>query len=242
MADVFICKNEFLEDMEDDPLSQLSNSTPPTQKTTPTQPKKRNPKPKVCSEWTNAQIFKLISCVKCTPPLWNAKQKRYRQVLWKDLSKNAFEGKFTDNELIAKWANLRIQYRSNKKLKSNQGSTDLVTWKFFDAMSFVDHTENKQSSNSVNVDEESYDSTFDRLSTTTPVPSLLSSPTTTSSAPTVMDTLCVKEHHQSAEDEFDVFGKYVASELRSLTDPRAAQRIRFKVARYLMDCIEDELA
>lgn len=38
-------------------------------------------------------------------------------------------------------------------------------------------------------------------------------------------------------DEFDAFGKYVATELRSLSNPSSAQRARFKVARY---CIELE--
>lgn len=50
----------------------------------------------------------------------------------------------------------------------------------------------------------------------------------------------IKDQRQNREDEFDAFGKFVASELRSLYDPTSAQRVRFKVARYLMDCIELE--
>lgn len=50
----------------------------------------------------------------------------------------------------------------------------------------------------------------------------------------------LKEQRQKREDEFDAFGKYVATELRSIRDPSSAQRVRFKVARYLMDCIEFE--
>lgn len=48
------------------------------------------------------------------------------------------------------------------------------------------------------------------------------------------------EQRQKRDDEFDAFGKYVATELRSLPDPSSAQRVRFKVARYLMYCIELE--
>lgn len=50
----------------------------------------------------------------------------------------------------------------------------------------------------------------------------------------------LKEQRQMCGDEFDVFGEYVASELRSLSDPQSAQRVRFKVGRFLMDCIEAE--
>lgn len=50
----------------------------------------------------------------------------------------------------------------------------------------------------------------------------------------------LKETRQKREDDFDAFGKYVATELRSLSDANSAQRVRFKVARFLMDCIESE--
>lgn len=51
----------------------------------------------------------------------------------------------------------------------------------------------------------------------------------------------LKDQRQKREDEFDAFGKYVATELRSLSDGSSAQRVRFKVARFLMDCIEEEI-
>lgn len=50
----------------------------------------------------------------------------------------------------------------------------------------------------------------------------------------------LKEQRQRHEDEFDAFGRYVATEIRSLSDPNSAQRVRFKVARVLMDSIEAE--
>lgn len=46
---------------------------------------------------------------------------------------------------------------------------------------------------------------------------------------------------RKCEDEFEAFGKYVATELRSLADPLMAQRIRLKMTRFLVDCIEAEL-
>lgn len=50
----------------------------------------------------------------------------------------------------------------------------------------------------------------------------------------------LKDQRHKREDEFDAFGKYVATELRSLSDTSAARRVRFKVARCLMASIEDE--
>lgn len=106
----------------------------------------------------------------------------------------------------------------------------------------------------VNVDEVSFDS-FDRSSTSTPTPQISKrrrlsqsssvTGTSTSAAFIVAEGMKdaveqLKQQRQKREDEFDAFGKYVATELRSLGDPNAAQRVRFKVARYLMDCIEYE--
>lgn len=50
----------------------------------------------------------------------------------------------------------------------------------------------------------------------------------------------LKNRQTEREDEFDTFGKYIATELRSMSDPSAAQRVRFKLARCLMDAIENE--
>lgn len=49
------------------------------------------------------------------------------------------------------------------------------------------------------------------------------------------------EQRQEREDEFDLFGKYIASEIRSLSDPNAARRVRFRMVRCLMDSIDAEL-
>lgn len=105
----------------------------------------------------------------------------------------------------------------------------------------------------MNADERSLDSPFDRSSTNTPQISKRrrlsqsSSVTATSSseahivAEGMKDAVNqLKEQRQKREDEFDAFGKYVATELRSLSDPNSARRVRFKVARCLMDCIEAE--
>lgn len=52
----------------------------------------------------------------------------------------------------------------------------------------------------------------------------------------------LQEGRKRTDDEFDAFGRYIAHELRSLNNAEAAQRIRFRVARCLMDSIEAEYA
>lgn len=51
----------------------------------------------------------------------------------------------------------------------------------------------------------------------------------------------LKNRQTHRDDEFDTFGRYIATELRSMADSSAAQRVRFKLARCLMDGIEAEL-
>lgn len=87
--------------------------------------KKRQGKPKVEAIGLIRKFFKLIICVECLPLLWNAQDEKYknrvaRKSSWKDMSELDFEYKFTDNELQAKWTNLRIQYRSYLARSENQ--------------------------------------------------------------------------------------------------------------------------
>lgn len=122
------------------------------------QPKKRQVKPKVCSVWSEQDIFKLISCVECMPMLWNAQDEKYRnkterQSAWKHISETDFDGKFKESEIMAKWSNIRIQYRSYfakyRKTKSGQGASEQVKWKFYEAMDFVGRAEEEQTSTTV---------------------------------------------------------------------------------------------
>lgn len=102
----------------------------------------------------------------------------------------------------------------------------------------------------VNADEISLDSVIDQSKTNTSQTSKRrrmsesSSVTVTSSAAHIIadgmkDAVNpLKEQREEREDVFDTFGKYVATELRSLADPNYARQVRVKLARCLMDCIE----
>lgn len=120
--------------------------------------KRRQVKPKVSSEWSDEEMFKLIECVEGYPMLWNAKDIKYRnkvdrQSAWKEMESNVFDGKFSAGEIMAKWSNMRIQYRSYdakiRKTKSGQGAVEQVRWKFFNAMDFVGRAEASQTATTV---------------------------------------------------------------------------------------------
>lgn len=108
-------------------------------------------KPKVVSEWSDTEVFKLITCVQEHSALWDAgdiqyRNKHERTKLWNEMSENEFGSKLRGTELLAKWSNLRIQYRSyaTKKRKYGQAAPPPIHWKFFSAMQFVGHADWEQ--------------------------------------------------------------------------------------------------
>lgn len=141
---------EYLDDnFDEDPTYGTKSAAKKKQP----QSKKRQTKPKVSSDWSDDDIFKLITCVELVPMLWNAKDEKYRnkferQSAWKHMSEVDFEGKFSDSELLAKWSNIRIQYRSYyskyQKTKSGQETDEPVKWKFYEAIDFVGRAEQEQ--------------------------------------------------------------------------------------------------
>lgn len=102
----------------------------------------------------------------------------------------------------------------------------------------------------VNADERSLDFVVDQSKTNSPQISKCrrlsesSSVTVTSSAAHIVAEEIkeavnpLKGQSEEREDVFDTFGKYIATELRSLSDPSYARQVRVKLARCLMDCIE----
>lgn len=50
----------------------------------------------------------------------------------------------------------------------------------------------------------------------------------------------LQQSKQQSADEFDTFGKYLASELRALDNIAMARRIKLKVNRFFLDAVEEE--
>lgn len=135
-------------DEEDEITQTITQSASKTRKT----PRKR---PKVSAEWNEETTTKLISAVEATEILWNTGHKDYknrllRENMWNHIAENIFNSEYDGNQLNAKWANLRIQFKSyytkSKETKSGQGAVNkAVSWKFFNQMLFVKAAENAQS-------------------------------------------------------------------------------------------------
>lgn len=142
-------------------------------------------------------------------------------------------------------------------------------WKFFEAMKFVGSTEQEQTSATVSnmVCFSLYKLNLTRFfkpyllqdtddavaQTSTPIPpkrarfshSTSTAANSTTAAAIVAEGMRsavsqLKDHRKKEDDELDSFGKYIASEIRSLSDREAACRVRFKVMRCVMDAIEEE--
>lgn len=112
-------------------------------------------RPKVSTEWNDETTSMLISAVESTEFLWNPGHKDYknrhlRENMWNHIAENIFNSKHTGDQLNAKLANLRIQFKSyytkSKETKSGQGAVHkAVSWKVFNQMLFVKAAENAQS-------------------------------------------------------------------------------------------------
>lgn len=141
MEDVF---DENSEHLTDEDCTTLLTVVPCVAR----KPRRSSKKPKVVSEWSETEVFKLISCVREHSALWDTRDSQYRNKherskLWDEISENEFYSKFEGAELVAKWSNLRIQFRSYaaKKRKSGQATPPPIYWKFYAAMQFIASTE-----------------------------------------------------------------------------------------------------
>lgn len=144
-------ENEIKKEIDDFPSihddendTDYSLSPPLAKKIMHSKPRRLTKKPKAGANWTDEDVFKLIACVEMRPALWNAGDAKYknrveRTRLWNEISEYEFNCKFDGSQLLGKWSNIRIQYRSyaNKKTKIGQVSEAPVNWKFFSTLEFV---------------------------------------------------------------------------------------------------------
>lgn len=223
--------------------------------------KSKRKKPKVATEWTDEDTFKLISCVEVHEQLWNAqyRNKTERTSIWQTISQVDFENRFNEHDLLAKWTNIRIQFRGYaakaKKTKSGQGSSSATLWKFFSAMQFIDEAEEDQSSHcesnlSFTPTESSNDiGDLDSVSTVGASTSRAKSTTVASTASSssaahmVADSMkeavnMLKKRQLDSDDKNAAFAKYLWTELRSMSEQDAAY-IRNKLTRKFLDCVDE---
>lgn len=109
-------------------------------------------------EWSEEKILKLIASVEVEECLWNAgnsdyKNKLKRMELWRQISERDFNSTYTADDLLAKWTNIRIQFKTQaakkKVTKSGQGVEPKREWKFYQAMKFVEQAEEEQTTTTI---------------------------------------------------------------------------------------------
>lgn len=108
---------------------------------------------KIDHNWTEEEIIKLISKVESCPSIWDAssndhKLKTNREKCWQAIA-NSFGNKIPLQQMVAKWGNLRTQFRrlSNAKTKSGQEAVKSVHWKYYQYLKFISIAEEQQTVN-----------------------------------------------------------------------------------------------
>ncbi|XP_055525843.1 uncharacterized protein LOC129718788 isoform X1 [Wyeomyia smithii] len=213
---------------------------------------------KVLVEWRSEEIYKLIAAVESRQLLWNSSHKDHmckimREEAWQEIAAE-FDGKFDTDQLVAKWYNLRIQFKAYfaaRKKRFTAGGTDRTTWKYFMPLMFIAGGTRKQQQMVADCD----------LNTTDhpKKPAVRSKPavkrhhqiqrtqntTLHSSADDIIHitkTLAsVQQSLQSMQkvDSFQVFGNFVAEEIRKIPEPVVANQVQRKLTRFLMDCMDE---
>lgn len=218
----------------------------------PASQNKKRKRAKVEVEFDDKSTGDLISAVEEHPCLWNAASENYknrvlRDATWREISENVFDGKFDATQLSAKWTNLRIQFRSYKmksKGKSGQAAKSKIVWKFYNSMLFVASAEESQTPTTESnlILDSDRDSGTPKTPVSSKVGNKLNRETCTPEDPTkaiALEGMRTAIQKMTEVDSFQVFGSYVAEELRKIPDVNEANRLQRKLARVLIDSLDD---
>lgn len=108
--------------------------------------RKRTTRATIQHKWEEEDINQLIGAVEERQPLWNPAQKEHSnrntvKMLWNEVYEDVFKQKFDAGEIICKWNNLRVQWRTYdakyKGTKSGQAYAPKQKWQFFDSLQFL---------------------------------------------------------------------------------------------------------
>ncbi|XP_055622922.1 uncharacterized protein LOC129766418 [Toxorhynchites rutilus septentrionalis] len=215
--------------------------------------KNKRKRGKVEAVWDEANINKLICAVETNDCIWNAGNEEYknrgmRDSVWQYIAENIFDGKYSVAEVSAKWTNLRIQFRSyyakKNKRKSGQAACSKTCWKYYSQMMFIATSEEQQTARSESnlVLEENFVEGTPKTHVSNPKNKRTRQSTESTGDPTkaiALEGMQAALKKMSEVDSFQVFGNYIAEELRKISDVNAANRIQRKLARQLIDCLDE---
>ncbi|XP_053684032.1 uncharacterized protein LOC128734063 [Sabethes cyaneus] len=183
-----------------------------------------------------------------------------REAAWQEIAAE-FEGKFDTDQLTAKWYNLRIQFKAYwAKQKREQGMSH-ITWKYFKPLTFIGGSRKDQqrllaecevnttspkkstpfqSKSSIKRLRPSYhNSLHSKRAPVSQNTTLMSPANDFKNVSPILASLQQSLQNIQKVDSFQVFGNFLAEELRKIPDRTLANQMQRKLTRFLMDCMDE---
>ncbi|KAJ8918002.1 hypothetical protein NQ315_011455 [Exocentrus adspersus] len=207
--------------------------------------------------WSVDEVHTLIYQWRAHPELWDVKNKQYRNKVKKQaaLSMLAAEFATTESEIYRKFHNLRTQFHQElrrTKVKKCLDETYRSSWKFYDAMRFIvegNHNVDvsKQHNYKQEVDEEILlDDDSEQIEFIDPYKEseeVLEKRLQIHLEDVELDPISFVKKPQAASaskstDDFQVFGDFVACELRNLRSKENQKKLKRAIQRAILDISE----
>ncbi|XP_018576045.1 uncharacterized protein LOC108914678 [Anoplophora glabripennis] len=203
--------------------------------------------------WSKQEVFSLIHLWKLHPELWDVKNKEYRNKTKKQAALRAIaaELRTPEKEIYRKFHNLRTQFHQEMrriKARRNGDTTEdtyRTSWKYFDAMTFImDHSIPRSVKN---LGEEAKTENGTDESDNADITDIYIRP---EFVELKRSQINIEEKEPSClirnplqvgdkiTDEFQVFGDFVASELRNLRSRENQNRLKRMIQRSILEISE----
>lgn len=200
-------------------------------------------KPKVTIEWSDDEIFQLIKAVEERPCLWNkglAEYNRSKVKAWEEVVSDMKRPDMKKRDCKALWSNLSKSFMAKHRTQKSNQSTDescTSTWKFFESMLFLAVMD--QPSTSGQRSRRRVTSSQGPMSTPSLLP--MQSPRSDTQLLEEVAAKAIASMTASTVDEYTAFATHVAAELRSLPTREQAILAKRKLARALVDVMDEVL-
>ncbi|KAJ8888529.1 hypothetical protein PR048_008020 [Dryococelus australis] len=213
-------------------------------------------------EWARSDVKELISDYESRPVLCDVNTTEYRDRCRKHALKElAEEYKIEIQEITMKIHNLRnkfnIEFKKSQKNKSGQETDEkyVSKWPHYYAMLFIQKNDSQLTdtldSDTEGLNDDGQDNatvpsnvevtrSVSRSSTSTPTPPAKKKKATLTDKHSMMIEK-VYETLSKNEDEFDLFGEYVASEMRKLSSVALKWKVKTEIQRIILQANEEDM-
>lgn len=218
-------------------------------------PKPKRPKPKVAADWTTADVRDLIQAVEKQPSIWDFSCKEHktpktRVASWCQIGVD-LDNRFSENELKAKWCNVKNTFTSNN-LKLQQNRSVPPTWKHWPEMNKFLASSSESQTNNVSVSKKIK---LDKVIVRPPIRKRNPPATSTDDDDAMFDESPIpnptrKRYRQAkstlmesmprTDDEWQIMGNYLATSVRNIAakNRKAADRLNRTLMKTLMDFLD----